>query len=173
MPDEVVFRAGLAAGIVLDRPLLRRLRRELRAAEALTLAARALARANLSRDRLDARLAGAGLTPAEREQALATLQSCGYVDDDRLAEARAGALAERGWGDAAIAARLEAEGIGAELVRAALAALAPEAERASALVRRGQNSRNRASFLARRGFDETAIESALGALDADGRAGLR
>ena len=173
VPAEVVLRVRLAPGVVLDRPVLRRLRRELRRAEALALAARALERRDLSRSRLDARLAGAGLTPAEREAALATLEQAGLVDDGRLVAARAEALAERGWGDAAIAARLEAEAVAPELVRNAIAGLAPEADRASLLVGGYADRRKAAVLLARRGFDEDAIEVAVGPLDGDDRPGLR
>jgi len=173
VPDEVAFRAGLAAGLVLERPVLRRLRRELRRVEALALAGHALERRDLSRGRLDARLTRAGLTAAEREQVLATLERSGLVDDSRLARARAGARGGRGWGDAATAARLEAEGVGREIAREAIADLAAEAERASALVKRGADRGRTASFLVRRGFDEDAIEAALGSLDETGRPGLR
>ena len=173
VPAEVVLRAGLTPGVVLDRPVLRRLRTELRGAEALTLAARALERRDVSRGRLDARLAGAGLTQAERALALATLERSGLVDDGRLARARAEALAERGWGDAAIAARLEAEAVAPELVGDAIAGLAPEADRASLLVGGYADRGKAAVLLARRGFDEDAIEAAVGPLDGDDRPGLR
>jgi len=173
VPDEVALRAGLTAGLALDRPVLRRLRREIRRVEALALAARALEQRDLSRGRLDARLTGARLTAAEREQALETLERSGLVDDARLARARAEALAERGWGDAAIAARLESEGVGPELAREAITDLADEAERVCVFVERGADRRKTTSFLVRRGFDEDAIEAALGWLDEDDRPGLR
>ncbi|MGH3041065.1 MAG: hypothetical protein ACRDNG_04895, partial [Gaiellaceae bacterium] len=48
VPDAVVLRCGLAAGVELDRPLLRRLRRELRRAEALEAATRTIARRDVS-----------------------------------------------------------------------------------------------------------------------------
>lgn len=171
--DDVAVRAGLRAGAELDRTTLCRVRAEVRRAEALAIAAQALEHRDLSRERLDARLAGAGLTPAEREQALATLERSGLVDDARLARARAATLAERGWGDAAIAARLDADGVDGESAKGAIAELAPESERASALVERGGDRRRTASLLARRGFDPDAIEAALGALDESDRSGLR
>jgi SOS response regulatory protein OraA/RecX len=173
VPDEVVLRAGLIAGLVLERPVLRRLRSELRRVEALALAGHAIERHDLSRGRLDARLTRAGLTAAEREQVLATLERSGLVDDSRLARARAEVLAERGWGAAAFAARLVAEGVGPEIAREAIADLAVEAERASALVEGGADRGRTASYLVRHGFDEDSIEAALGSLDETDRPGLR
>jgi len=111
VPDAVVVRCGLRADLELDRPLLRRLRRELREAEALTVAGRSLRRRDLSTRRLAERLEKAGVAPAAERSALQALTDARVLDDARLAEARASSLAERGWGDAAIAARLEAEGI--------------------------------------------------------------
>jgi regulatory protein len=173
VPDEVVLRCGLAAGVPLERPLLRRLRRELRRAEALDAATRVLSRHDVSRRRLDDRLAARGATRAEREQAVATLEAAGLVDDGRLARVRARALAERGWGDVAIQTRLSGEGIDPELVRAALAELVPEGERAAALAARQTDRRRAWNFLVRRGFGPDAVEYALGPLDeeTEGRLG--
>jgi hypothetical protein len=56
----------------------------------------------------------------------------GLVDDARTAVRRAEALAERGFGDAAIRYDLEQEGIAPEPVEEALAGLDPERERAGA-----------------------------------------
>jgi regulatory protein len=165
VPDEVVLRCGLAAGVALERPLLRRLRRELRRAEALDAATRLLARHDVSRRRLEDRLAARGATRAERDRAVATLEAAGLVDDGRLARMRARALAERGWGDAAIDTRLTGEGIDPELVRAALGELAPESERATALVAHQTDRRRAWNVLARRGFGPDAAEAALGPLD--------
>jgi regulatory protein len=165
VPDEVVLRCGLVAGVALERPLLRRLRRELRRAEALEAGTRLLARHDVSRRRLEDRLKARGATRAERERAVATLEAAGLVDDGRLARMRARALAERGWGDAAIDTRLTEEGIDPELVRAALAELAPESERAVALVARQTDRRKAWNVLARRGFGPEAVEAALGPLD--------
>ena len=130
MPDDVVVRCGLRADLELDRPLLRRLRRELRQAEALAVAGRSLRRRDLSRRRLVERLEGAGVAPAVERSALQALTDARILDDAKLAETRAAALAERGWGDAAIAARLDAEGIAEDEARAALAGLPAEALRA-------------------------------------------
>lgn len=161
VPDEVVVRCCLAPGIALDRPLLRSLRRELESAAALAAASRALARRDLSAARLRERLGERGISPPAAERAVAALLSAGAVDDARLADARARALAERGWGDAAVAARLEHEGIDAEHAAAALTDLAPEAERAAALTGRARDRRSAWRLLARRGFAAEAIEEAL------------
>ncbi len=161
VPDEVVVRCGLVPGIALERPLLRSLRRELRSTEALAAASRAVARRDLSAARLQERLGERGIRPSAAEKAVAALVSAGAVDDVRLAGVRARSLAERGWGDAAVAARLEHEGIDAALAAAALADLAPEAERAAALAARARDRRSAWSLLARRGFAAEAIEEAL------------
>ncbi|HXV33054.1 MAG TPA: hypothetical protein VD769_03505, partial [Gaiellaceae bacterium] len=126
VPDDVVLRCGLAPGTELDRPLLRRLRRELLRAEAVGVAARAVARRDLSERQVRARLAARGVRPADADGAVATLAGAGLVDDTRAARCRALALADRGWGDAAVAARLAGEGFGGEAVAAALAALPAE-----------------------------------------------
>jgi regulatory protein len=171
VPDEVVALCGLAAGVELDRPLLRRLRAELRRAEALEVAGRALARRPLSRRRLSERLRGRGVPPPAEREAVATLDRLGLVDDARLAPERAVALAERGWGDEAIAARLEAEGLAHELVARAVTELEPEHERAATLAAPSRDRRAAWKLLARRGFSLEAIEAALGALDEQAPAG--
>lgn len=167
VPDDVVLRCGLAAGVELGRPLLRELRRELRRAEALAVATRALGRRELSRRRLEERLRARGVRPSAQAGALAALARAGLVDDERLARRRAAVLAERGQGDAAILARLGSEGIDAETARAAVAELADERERAASVAATATDRRKAWSLLARRGFGHDAIESALGPLDAD------
>jgi regulatory protein len=165
VPDDVVVRCGLAPGLPLERPLLRRLRRELRRAEALGAATRTLARRDLSSRRLRERLEARGVRAQAAEEALAVLESAGVVDDARLARSRAAALAERGWGDAAVAARLTRDGIGDEAARAALAELPPEPERARALAAGAADRRAAWRRLARRGFSPESIEHAVGVLD--------
>jgi SOS response regulatory protein OraA/RecX len=167
-----VIRCGLAAGVELDRPLLRRLRAELRNAEALALASRALRSRDLSRHRLAERLERAGVAPPAERQALATLTHVGALDDARLARTRAAALAERGWADRAIAARLEAEGIAETEARAAIGGLLPESERASRAVAGLRHPRKAWALLARRGFDAETIAATLGPLDEDTADGL-
>ena len=162
-----MLRCGLATGVELDRPLLRTLRRELRRADALGLAARTLAHRDVSSRRLEERLRSRGVRPEVAEGAVATLTSAGVVDDARTVAARARSLADRGWGNAAIAARLEAEGFRESDVDAALAAVLPERERAQAVLA-GVGDRRRAwKLLARRGFDGETVEDVLGLLDAD------
>ena len=150
LPLDVVVRAGIAEGRLLDRPALRLLRRELRRAEALQVATRALRARDLSTRRLGDRLARAAVPPAAAAESVAALT-------------RAEALAERGYGDAAIRHRLAQEGLPEELVTGAVAGLAGEAERAARLVERRGTGIRTARYLTGRGFGEEAVEAALGA----------
>lgn len=172
VPDDVIVRCGLAAGVELERPLLRRLRAELRTAEALALAGDTLRRRDVSEHRLAEELRRAGIAPAVETKVLATLVEAGAVDDARLAAARARGLAERGWGDLAIAARLEGEGIPEPEARAAIEELEPETERASRLAAGAGDHTKAWRFLSRRGFDPETLESVLGVLDERDRRGL-
>jgi regulatory protein len=168
VPDDVVVRCGLHAGLTLDRARLRSLRTELQRAEALAAAGRALAQAPLSRRRLGERLRRRGVAPSVERTAVATLTSAGLLDDAHLALQRDEGLAERGWGDLAVASRLEREGFEEKDVREALAALPPEAPRAAELARELGKARAKTwGALARRGFSPEAIEDAIGALDAE------
>lgn len=160
---EVAARTGLELGLELDRAHLRTLRRELRRTEALDAGARALARRGRSERDLRDVLERKGVGEREREEAVATLRRHGAVDDGRFARGRASALAERGLGDAAIAFRLERDGIDLETTAPALAALEPERERARRLAeRRGAGART-ARWLATRGFAPESIEAAVSA----------
>lgn len=161
VPDDVVARAGLAAGEELDRPALRLLRAELVRARGLRVASRALARRDLSAAELDARLERARVAPSVAAEVAGTLERAGLVDDERFAANRAESLAARGWGDAAIAARLEAVGVDEAVARVAVAALEPEAARARVLVERESDPVRQARLLARRGFGEETLESVL------------
>jgi regulatory protein len=172
VPDRVVVTCGLAAGVELTRPLLRRLRAELREAEALVAASRVLRRRDVSRHTLEQRLAHAGVHAGPRERAVTALAEAGALDDHRLAERRAVALAERGWGDAAIRVRLEGEGLSSEHVEAALPQLPPETERAARLVARIPDPRKAWNLLARRGFDAETVAAAVAPLDEDDPSGL-
>jgi regulatory protein len=163
LPVDVVVRASLAEGRSLDRAALRLLRRELRRAEALYVAGRALRHRDLSRRRLAERLERADVPPAAAAESLVALERAGAVDDSRIAHTRAHALAERGYGDEAIRHRLLTEGLDEGLVNDALAELPGEVERAAPLIaRRGAGPRT-ARYLAGRGFSEEALEAALGA----------
>jgi len=128
----------------------------------LDLAVRALRVRDRSAHELDERLARAGVSPEERAETLASLERMGYVDDARLAAARAETLAARGYGDAAIRTDLERRGIAEEPCEAALAALAPEAERARELAERRGATVRTARRLVAKGFSPEAVEAAVG-----------
>jgi SOS response regulatory protein OraA/RecX len=165
VPDDVVVRCGLRAGLELGRPLLRDLRRELRRSEALATAVRTVSRRDISAVRLRQRLDARGIASPEAEAAVETLSAAGVVDDDRLARSRARALAQRGWGDAAVAARLEQEGLPSQAVTVALAELPAERDRATELGARTPDRRALWRLLARRGFAPETIEDVVGPLD--------
>ena len=171
LPVDAAVRAELRVGVELDRPRLRLVRRELRRAEALAWAVRALRRRDLSVRGLDRRLEQAGLRRDERRAALATLERAGLLDDERFALARAEGLAERGYGDEAIGWLLERDGVEPQLAGRAVDALPAERERATVVAARRGPGRATAAFLARRGFAEDTIqdtmESALGGAGGD------
>lgn len=129
----------------------------------LDLAAKALRHRDRSRAQIAARLEKAGVDAERTTRTLETLERVGYVDDTRFAAERAAALAERGFGDAAIRHDLEMSGVPQDLVADALAALTPEAERAEALAAELGRTSKTAARLARKGFAEESIEHALGA----------
>lgn len=162
LPADVVVRAALAEGRTLDRPALRELRRELRRAEALGVAGRALRQRDLSRRRLAERLERAEVAPAAAAESLAALERAGLVDDRRVACLTAQSLAGRGYGDDAIRHRLLAEGLDEALVPEALTGLEPESERARLLIERRGTGPRTARYLVSRGFGEEAVETALG-----------
>jgi regulatory protein len=128
----------------------------------IEIAARALQHRDRSRRDLEERLARAGIDEDRRNDALETLERVGYVDDGRFAGARAGALADRGYGDDFIRHDLGEHGVPAEAVAEAIAALAPEPERAAALVERLGRTPKTGAHLARKGFGQDALEAALG-----------
>jgi SOS response regulatory protein OraA/RecX len=163
LPVDVVARASLAEGRSLDRAALRLLRRELRRAEALHVAGRALRHRDLSLRLLAERLERADVPPVAAAESLAALERAGAVDDARVARVRAQALADRGYGDEAIRYRLLAEGLDDRLVGEALAELPGEAERAAPVIARRGTGPRTARYLAGRGFGEEALEAALGA----------
>ena len=163
MPVDVVARAGLTEGRELDRPALRLLRHELRRAEALGVAGRALRRQDLSKRGIAERLARASVAPAAVEESLAVLTRAGLIDDARFAGTRARNLAERGYGDAAIRHDLGRQGVAPEVIQQALESLEAEAERARRLVERRGPGVKTARYLASKGFGEEALEAAAGA----------
>lgn len=162
LPADAVVRAELLVGTELDRARLRLLRRELKRSEALGVAVRALRRRDYSAGALDARLERAGVAEPDRRGALGTLERAGLVDDERFAAERATTLAGRGYGDDAIRWDLERQGVPAEPLERALAALEPEPDRAAAIVAQRGRGPAMAAYLARRGFGEEAVESACG-----------
>jgi SOS response regulatory protein OraA/RecX len=158
LPTDAVVRARLAVGRGLDRPMARELAREVRRANALTRATRTLATSGRSRGELEQRLAHAGHTRGARDEALATLDRAGLVDDARLAQTRAELLARRGYGDAAIRADLRKRMIPTEPVAEAVAALEPEVDRARRLVHADVPNAKTLRRLASRGFSRETLE---------------
>ena len=168
VPDDVVVRARLVVGLELDRPTLRRIRAELVRARAVGVAARAVARRDVSVRELEDRLARASVAPSAAVDVVASLERAGVVDDTRLARSRASTLAERGYGNAAIRARLEAAGVAEGAALEAVAALPPESERARAVAAAESGRAKTARLLARRGFSLETVEDVLGPLDWEG-----
>jgi regulatory protein len=162
VPANAVARAGLAPGTELDRERARSFRRELRRAEALELAARALGRRDAARAELDARLERRGVTATVRDEALDALEDLGAVDDDRFAVGRARQLAGRGYGDAAILADLEQRGVDAARASEAVRTVPAERERAQEITERMGRGPKTATHLARRGFAEEIVLEASG-----------
>jgi regulatory protein len=167
VPAEVAATVGLVVGRELDRPALRELRRALRRSEALASATKALRHRDVSSARLTQRLEAAAVAPAVRADALDVLARAGLVDDERFAERRAEALAERGFGDKAILHDLERQGLPAELRQHAVATLADEAVRARGIVARRGSGPKTVRYLAAKGFGEGALEAALDGSVAD------
>ena len=165
VPAEALVRSGLSVGRALDREAARTLGRELRRAEALGIALRALRHRDLSRSRLEERLSRRGARAEAQTDALEALERAGLVDDVRVASSRAEALAARGYGDAAIRFALEGEGLAAELVAEALAGLEPEAVRAGKLLDHRGRGPASVRWLASRGFDPGSLEDVAGFAD--------
>jgi SOS response regulatory protein OraA/RecX len=162
LPAEAVLAAGLADGAPLDRERARRLAQELRRLRARDAALSIVRHRDASSEGLRRRLERRGVPPAGRDTAVKRLGELGIVNDRRFASTRAAALARRGYGDEAIAADLEGEGVEAEAARAALQALPPELERLEAILeRRGIGART-ARYVAGRGFGADAVAAAAG-----------
>jgi regulatory protein len=120
---------------------------------ALEVATAALAQRDRSAASLVAYLERRGAAPEDASHAVERLAAAGYVDDARFALRRAEVLAERGQGDEAIRFVLAKDGVGADEIDAALAAL-----------QRAMTPLAGARRLAGKGFSADAIESALAAL---------
>jgi SOS response regulatory protein OraA/RecX len=153
----VILASGLGVGVELDRERARLLNRELRRHEAMSRAARALTRRDLSERELGDRLERARVAPAARDEAVARLAGAGVVDDERVARRRAELLAERGCGDALIRHDLAGRGIGDEVIEAAVAAVEPEHVRVARILRERGSSPKTARYLGRKGFSEDSI----------------
>lgn len=125
------------------------------------IAARALRHRDRSRREVEERLTKAGVDAGRRAEALDTLERVGYVDDERLARARAGALASRGYGDEWIRHDLARHGVDGEAADAAITALEPERERAAAAIARLGPGPKTAAHLGRKGFGDDAVELAV------------
>lgn len=163
VPAEAVLRVGLDVGCDLDRERARALRRELVRLRALSVAAAALSRRDLSAEAVAARLERAGTSARTRRETVETLERVGLLDDARAARGRAAALAARGFGDAAIEADLERRSFARAVRAEAIAALPPEAERLEPiLAARGPGPRT-GRYVAGRGFGRDAVCRAAGA----------
>lgn len=120
---------------------------------------RALARRDLTSSELERRLARAGFPEADRQQAVARLRSAGYLDDGRAATERARVLAERGFGNAAIAADLSSRGTSSDALADVLASLEPELDRARGLAVALGGGLRSARTLSRKGFSREVVEA--------------
>jgi SOS response regulatory protein OraA/RecX len=163
LPARVVVRTGLCVGRRLDRDTARLLAQELRRTSALTRAEKALAVRDRSRQELDEQLARSGVPSAARVEVLATLGNAGLVDDARVAQARAGELARRGYGDAAIRHDLRRRQLSTETVEEAVAALEPELGRAQKLLASGGTTPRLLRRLSARGFSRETLDELAGA----------
>ncbi len=158
LPTDAVVRAGLAVGRPLDRHMARELARAVRRARALAAATRSLAASDRSTRALEQRLARGGHSAAAREDAIASLARSGAIDDARLAESRAAALARRGYGDGAIRADLRRRLIEPEAAERAVAALEPEAARLRRLLENERLTPALLRRLAGRGFSRDSLD---------------
>jgi regulatory protein len=123
-------------------------------------AARALRSRDLSAVELDARLDRARIAPAARAETIERLTEAGAVDDERFAQSRARALADRGAGNLLVRHDLETRGIAPSAVEAAIALLDHETLRAARICASRGAGPKTARYLARKGFSVDAIETA-------------
>jgi regulatory protein len=123
-------------------------------------AARFLRTRDLSAAELEARLNRARIAPAARAETIERLTEAGAVDDERFAQSRARALAERGAGNLFVRHDLEMRGVAPSAVEAAIELLDPESVRAARICARRGTGPKTARYLARKGFSEDAIETA-------------
>jgi len=158
LPIDPVLAAGLATGVVLDRQRARRLRGELRRADALRAGLTALRFSDHTATSLGRRLEDRGIAPAQRDAVIGTFEQAGLVDDARVAHGRAHALAARGAGNELIRADLERRGVSAELAADAIGLLEPESERVRRVLAAEGRSVSVLRRLAAKGFSEDVLE---------------
>ena len=130
-------------------------------ADAFSAGIKALARKELSRAELTARLGRTGFDHEDVERAVNRLAEEGYQSDERAAAERARALAARRYGDVAIRADLRRRGIGDGEIELAFEGIVPEAARAEALSHRTDSPSKLDGALRRKGYTEDSIEAAL------------
>ena len=171
LPTDAVVRAGLVVGGLLDRSTARELAREIRRARAVAAATRSLAASDRSAQALERRLARAGHSAAAREDAIALLARTGAIDDVRLAESRAEALARRGYGDAAIRADLRRRLIAPEAASSAVAALEPETARLRRMLENESVTPALLRRLAGRGFSRESLDEVAASFALEARHG--
>jgi len=161
LPAAAVVSARLSLGTELDRVRARELARARRRAEALDLAARALARRDRSVVELSDYLARRGVSRPERTQTIARLEDAGYVDDVGFAYRRADSMSARGYGDEAVRFDLERRGIRPDQIDLALSSLPNERERAADILRRAPTPFTGVRRLVAKGFSADTIEAAV------------
>jgi SOS response regulatory protein OraA/RecX len=167
LPVDAVVRATLSVGRELDRSKARELARELRRARALAAAKRSLAASDRSQQELEWRLARAGHSSAAREDVVQALDRAGLLDDTRVARARAGRLARRGYGDAAIRADLQRRLVRADAAADAVESLEPELDRAQRLVAGQSVTPALIRRLSGRGFSRATLDEVVSAFAQD------
>jgi SOS response regulatory protein OraA/RecX len=167
LPVDAVVRATLSVGRELDRSKARELARELRRARALAAAKRSLAASDRSQQELERRLARAGHSSAAREDVVQALDRAGLLDDTRVARARAGRLARRGYGDAAIRADLQRRLVRADAAADAVESLEPELDRARRLVAGQSVTPALIRRLSGRGFSRATLDEVVSAFAQD------
>ena len=134
---------------------------------AVDAALRALRHRDLSTRELEERLRAKGFDEAERNDAVATLERTGLLDDVRFAEWRARSLAARGAGDRAVRHALALAGVPGDVVEQALEALEPEHERATAIVSRRGTGPKTTRYLRAKGFSEDVVAGVVAASSGD------
>lgn len=126
--------------------------------DAFTAGIKALARRELSRTELAARLTRAGFGPEEAQLAVDRLAGGGYQSDGRAAAERARSLASRRYGDLAIRADLRRRGIADDDIELAMRDVEPETVRVEALSRRADSPGRLAQTLRRKGYTDDTID---------------